>query len=237
VHGHTLEVLREQLKLERAPERAFGPELGPRVRELLAEPLADELNRAQALRFAALTHDIAKPATRQVLPNGRVTFIGHDTAGEEVISVICRRLRTSERLREFLGAIARHHLVLGFLVHERPLDRAAVYRYLRRCSPVEVEVTMLSCADRLATRGKNAERAIELHIELARQLMEAALEWRSSGPTKPAVRGNRLARELGIEPGPELGALLAELAEARYTGEATTADEAVALARRLRQNQ
>jgi hypothetical protein len=127
--------------------------------------------------------------------------------------------------------------VLGFLVHERPLDRAAVYRYLRRCQPVEVEVTILSCADRLATRGKNAERAIELHLELARELMAAALEWRASGPPKPAVKGNRLAKELGIEHGPELGALLAELAEARYTGEATTPDEAVALARRLRQNQ
>jgi poly(A) polymerase len=154
--------------------------------------------------------------------------------GQEVISGICRRLRTSERLREFLGALARHHLVLGFLVHERPLDRAAIYRYLRTCSPVEVEVTVLSCADRLATRGKNAERAIELHLELARELMAAALEWRASGPPKAAVKGNRLARELGIEPGPELGALLAELAEARYTGEATTPDEAVALARRLR---
>jgi tRNA nucleotidyltransferase/poly(A) polymerase len=236
VHGHTLEVLREQLALERAPHEVFGPDLGPRIAELLAEPLADELTRAQALRFAALTHDIAKPATRQVLPNGRVTFIGHDTVGEEVIARICRRLRTSERLRVFLGAIARHHLVLGFLVHERPLDRAAVYRYLRKCSPVEVEVTLLSCADRLATRGKNADRAIELHLELGRQLMAAALEWRAAGPPKPAVRGNRLARELGIEPGPELGALLAELAEARYTGEATTAEEAVAFARRLREN-
>jgi tRNA nucleotidyltransferase/poly(A) polymerase len=236
VYGHTLEVLREQLAIERDPAAVFGPELGQRVADLLAEPLADELTRAQALRFAALTHDIAKPATRQVLPNGRVTFIGHDAVGEEVIAGICRRLRTSERLREFLGAIARHHLVLGFLVHERPLDRAAVYRYLRTCSPVEVEVTVLSCADRLATRGANAGRAIEMHLELARELMEAALEWRESGPPKPAVRGNRLARELDIEPGPELGALLAELAEARYTGEATTPEEAVALARRLRQN-
>jgi poly(A) polymerase len=236
VHGHTLEVLREQLRIERDPASVFGPDLGPRLVELLEEPLADELTRAQALRFGALTHDIAKPATRQVLPNGRVTFIGHDTVGEEVISGICRRLRTSEKLREFLGAIARHHLVLGFLVHERPLDKAAVYRYLRRCQPVEVEVTVLSSADRLATRGKNAERAIEVHLELARQLMAAALEWRATGPPRAPVRGNRLARELGIEPGPELGALMAELAEARYTGEATTADEAVALARRLRQN-
>jgi poly(A) polymerase len=234
VHGHTLEVLKEQLRIERDPAAVFGPDLGARVTDLLAEPLADELTRAQALRFGALTHDIAKPATRQVLPNGRVTFIGHDAAGQEVISGICRRLRTSERLREFLGALARHHLVLGFLVHERPLDRAAIYRYLRTCSPVEVEVTVLSCADRLATRGKNADRAIELHLELARELMAAALEWRASGPPKAAVKGNRLARELGIEPGPELGALLADLAEARYTGEATTPDEAVALARRLR---
>jgi tRNA nucleotidyltransferase/poly(A) polymerase len=235
VHGHTLEVLKEQLRIERDPSAVFGPELGPRVHELLQEPLADELTRAQALRFAALTHDIAKPATRQVLPNGRVTFIGHDAVGEEVITGICRRLRTSEKLREFLGAIARHHLVLGFLVHERPLDRAAVYRYLRTCSPVEVEVTVLSCADRLATRGKNAERAIELHVELARELMAAALDWRASGPPKAPIKGNQLARELGIEPGPELGVLLAELAEARYTGEATTPDEAVALAKRLRQ--
>jgi poly(A) polymerase len=236
VHGHTLEVLKEQLRIERDPAQVFGPELGARVEDLMAEQLADELTRAQALRFAALTHDIAKPATRQVLPNGRVTFIGHDAVGEEVISGICRRLRTSERLREFLGAIARHHLVLGFLVHERPLDKAKIYRYLRRCQPVEVEVTILSCADRLATRGKNAERAIELHLELGRELMAAALDWRATGPPKPAVRGNRLAEALGIEPGPELGALLQELAEARYTGEATTADEAVAFARRLRQN-
>jgi tRNA nucleotidyltransferase/poly(A) polymerase len=236
VYGHTLEVLQEQLAIERAPEAVFGPELGLRVAELLAEPFADELTRWQALRLAALTHDIAKPVTRKVLPNGRVTFIGHDTVGEALISDICRRLRTSERLREFLGQVARHHLVLGFLVHERPLDRAAVYRYLRRCSPVEVEVTVLSCADRLATRGANADRAIELHLELARELMAAAVDWRESGPPKPAVRGNLLARELDIEPGPELGALLAELAEARYTGEATTPEEAVALARRLRQN-
>jgi poly(A) polymerase len=236
VHGHTLEVLREQLAIERDPALVFGHELGQRVADLLKEPLADELTRAEGLRFAALTHDIAKPATRQVLPNGRVTFIGHDTVGEEVISGICRRLRTSERLREFLGAIARNHLVLGFLVHERPLDRGAIYRYLRRCEPVEVEVTILSCADRLATRGKNADRAIELHLDLARELMAAALEWRTTGPPKPAVRGNVLARELDMRPGPELGALMAELAQARYTGEATTADEAVALARRLRQN-
>jgi hypothetical protein len=165
-----------------------------------------------------------------------VSFIGHDTVGEEVISAICRRLRTSERLREFLGAIALHHLRLGFLVHERPLSRAALYDYLSKCSPVEVEVTILSCADRLATRGRNAEQAIAVHVELAREVMAAALDWRAAGPPKPVLRGDELAGELGMTPGPELGELMRALAAAAYTGEATTRDEAIAYARRLRHN-
>ena len=101
---------------------------------------------------------------------------------------------------------------------------------------MEVEVTLLSCADRLATRGKNADRAIAAHLELARELMAEALDWRASGPPSPPIRGDELARELGIEPGPELGALLAELAEAAFTGEAVTREQAVEVARRLRQN-
>jgi putative nucleotidyltransferase with HDIG domain len=236
VHDHTIEVLREQVGLERDPERVFGAELAPRVEAILAEPLADEMTRAQALRFAALLHDIAKPATRRELDGGRVSFIGHDSVGDEIIGRICARLRTSERLREFAGAITRHHLALGFMVHDMPLTRSAAYGYLRRTTPVEVEVTVLSCADRLATRGRNAERAIELHLELAREVMALALEWRAAGPVKPPLRGDELARELGIEPGPELGRLLEALAEARYTGEAETAQQAVEYARRLRQN-
>ena len=165
-----------------------------------------------------------------------MTFMGHDRLGEEMVRQVCRRLRTSERLGRFLGGITRHHLVLGFLVHERPLDRRAVYRYLKRTSPVEVEVTLLSCADRLATRGENADRAIDAHMELAKELMPAALEWRRRGPPRLPLRGNELAEELGIEPGPELGRLLAELEEAAYAGEVTSRSEAVEIARRLRQN-
>jgi putative nucleotidyltransferase with HDIG domain len=236
VHDHTIEVLIEQIGIERDPERVFGAELAPRVAAVLAEPLADELTRAQGLRFAALLHDIAKPATRRELDDGRVSFVGHDSVGEEMASAILRRMRTSERLREFVASITRHHLVLGFMVHKQPLTRSAVYRYLVTTSPVEIEVTVLTCADRLATRGRNAERAIALHVELARALMDAALEWRVSGPPKSPLRGDELARALGIEAGPELGELMRALAEAAYTGEATTPQQAVEFARRLRQN-
>ena len=58
-----------------------------------------------------------------------------------------------------------------------------------------------------------------------------ALAWRASGPPAAPVRGDELAAALGIEPGPELGRLLRELAAAAFAGEATTRDEAVAYAR------
>jgi poly(A) polymerase len=235
VYGHTMEVLARQVEVEGRLEELFG-ELAPRLEAVLDEPLADELSRGQALRFGALLHDVGKPRTRGVRPDGRVTFIGHDSVGEEMVLALCRRLRTSERFARYVAGLTRHHLMLGFLVHQRPLSRRTVYRYLKATSPVEVEVTLLSCADRLATRGKNAEPAIAAHLELARELMEEALRWRDEGPPVPPVRGDELARALGMEPGPELGRLLNQLEEAAFAGEATTAAEALELARRLREN-
>ena len=235
VHGHTMEVLRRLIGLEADLESVFG-ELAVPLRAVLDEPLGDELTRGQALRFGALFHDIAKPATRAVLPDGRITFLGHDKLGEDMVRDIARRLRTSERFNAFARGVTRHHLTLGFMVHERPLSRQAVYRYLSRTDPVEVEVTVLSCADRLATRGRRADEAIAAHLELGREMLAEALRWRARGRPQPAIRGDELAGELGIEPGPEIGRLLDRLREARFTGEAGTRAQAVEFARRLRDN-
>ncbi len=167
-----------------------------------------------------------------MLPGGRVTFFHHDTQGAELARTILTRLHASERLRAHVAALTRHHLRLGFLVRERPLSRRAEYRYLKACDPVEVDVTLLSVADRLATHGRNAEEAIAKHLTLARELIGPALAWHAAGgPPKPPIRGDELATALGIQPGPQLGVLLAELEEATYAGEVTSADEAIAYAR------
>jgi poly(A) polymerase len=185
------------------------------------------------MRFAALLHDAAKPATRSVRPDGRVTFLGHDSEGAAVARRVLRRLRASQRVADYVAALTLHHLRLGFLVHERPLSRRAIWRYLAATEPHAADVTVFTVADRLATRGRNADSAIAAHLEIAREMLGPALARRAEGRRAPLVRGDELAAALDIEPGPRLGALLAELEEARYAGEIATREEALTLARSL----
>lgn len=235
VYGHTLAVLEQTLEVESDLER-FAGERAVEARGLLAEPLADEMSRGTALRFGALLHDIGKPATRGER-DGYVTFIGHDGEGAEIVGGICRRLRASQRLTRHLRALTQHHLRLGFLVHEAPLPPRRIHEYLRATESVAADVTLLTVADRLSARGSGplaSDEAIEAHLELARQVLAAALEWRRDGPPEPLLRGDELAAELGIEPGPELGDVLAELEAAQYAGEVSTPEQALDHARRLR---
>jgi hypothetical protein len=150
-----------------------------------------------------------------------------------VARTVLRRLRASERLVDYVASIIRHHLRLGFLVHERPLGRRAIWRYLSTTAPHTIDVTLLTVADRLATRGRNAEPAIAAHVEVAREMLAAAFAERAAGRRAPLVRGDDLARELGIEPGPALGALLAALEEERYAGEIETREDALRRAREI----
>jgi putative nucleotidyltransferase with HDIG domain len=221
VLGHTLEVLDAVAALERG-------ELGDNVAALLAQPLADELTRGGAMRFAALLHDAAKPQTRGVRPDGRVTFIGHDEVGAALARDVLRRLRASQRTVDYVAALTLHHLRLGFLVHEQPLERRSIWRYLRATAPYSDDVTIFTVADRLATRGRNADEAITAHMALAREMLAA-----DRRPAEPLIRGDDLARELGIVPGPQLGELLAQLDEDRYAGDISTREEAIERARQL----
>jgi poly(A) polymerase len=233
VLGHTRLVLAQTIEITENPALLCEqPEQLAALRQLLDAPFANGMTRGQALRFGALLHDIAKPQTRGMTDEGRVTFMGHDRAGAELATSILRRLRASEKLSGYVAALTLHHLRLGFLVHREPLSRRDVYDYLLTCSPVGVDVTLLSVADRLATRGDNSERAIARHLALARTMLPEALAWEAN-PPRPPVRGDELARALGIAPGPQVGGLLAELQAEAFSGEVHTPEQAIDRARQL----
>jgi putative nucleotidyltransferase with HDIG domain len=232
-HGHTLEVLERLLAVETDLASVVG-ESADELNDVLTEPLADGLTRGGALRFAALFHDLGKPETRARGEGGRVLFIGHDRAGARIVRDLCRRLRASRRLGEYLANLTLNHLRLGFLVHERPLSRRQVYDYLRATEPDSADVTLLTVADRLATQGERTRKeAIDAHLELAGEMIGESLALRRQGPPRSPVRGDDLAAELGIEPGPELGRLIAEVEAAVFEGRVASREQAIELARGL----
>jgi poly(A) polymerase len=234
VLGHTLAVLEEWLGLE-ADLGAFAGDQAPEIERFLAEPLADGLTRRDALRLGTLFHDLGKPETRS--EGAYVTFIGHDEVGAQIIAGISRRLRVSRKLTTHLQGLALHHLRLGFLIHQRPLSRRAVYDYLVATEPVSADVTLLTVADRLAARGEGplaSPEMVEAHLDLARQMLRDALAWHRDGPPRPPISGDELAAELGLEPGPEMGRVLEELRAEAFTGEISGRAEALERARQLR---
>jgi putative nucleotidyltransferase with HDIG domain len=237
VHGHTIEVLRRLLEVEADLERYAG-DAAPGLADLLAEPLADELSRGDALRFAAVLHDVGKPATRKEHEGGFVSFVGHDREGATLVRDACARLRTSRALAHHLERLTLHHLHLGFMAPERPLSRRRLYDYLRLTAPVAADVTVLTVADRLAARGAGptaSAQMIEAHLALALEVLPEAIAWHRDGPPRAPIPGDELAAAIGIEPGPELGRLLGEVEAGVFTGEVATAEDAIELARGLRE--
>lgn len=234
-HGHTLEVLARLLEIEAELEaHVADPGDADRLRTLLAEPLADEMSRGEALRFGALVHDWGKPATRDER-DGWVIFPGHDREGARIVGAAMRRLRASRALCRHLQALTLHHLRLGFLAAQAPLSPRELYAYLATTAPVAADVSLLTVADRLSARGGGAtasERMIDAHLELAREVSGPALDWHFAGPPAAPLDGSDLLR-LGVRPGPRIGEILAELAAASFAGEIEDAAAAEARVREL----
>lgn len=230
VLGHTLQVVDAAHDLVAHPESAFGAAAEP-VRAALAEPLDADADVALAVLWAALLHDVAKPWTRAVFDDGHVGFPGHAQEGAEAADAILGRLRASTALRRCTALLVREHLRLGFLVSAGDVDARAVHRYRVATAPWSIASVVVSLADRWSTRGTRArQRWIRRHTQLAEQM---ALALAAPVPD-PLVRGDRLAEALGVAPGPEIGELLAVIAEEQAAGAIASEAEAIAVARAAR---
>jgi len=227
---HTLMVLEQVLMLEENPD-VLG-DSGSDAAAVLSGEIADGLRRWDAVRLGALLHDIAKSSTRFEYSGGRIGFPDHQIVGVEVTSRILARLQTSARLSSAVQGMVRHHMDAGFMTHRDPVSARDIEGYLVSTEPVSVDVTVLSAADRLATRGRRSDEAIPRHMGLCEKLLRAAVEREKKGTDPALIRGDDLASALGIQQGPKVGELLAELAAAQYAGEISTEEEAVAHAQR-----
>jgi tRNA nucleotidyltransferase/poly(A) polymerase len=229
VFEHTLQVLDAAADISAHPGH-YLPRHAESLGRALDETVGDELDQRTALRLAVLFHDIEKPSTRTVSQDGRIGFMGHDRKGAETTGRILKRWRAATSTIRFCALLVAEHLRLGFMVHDRPLDRRDAYRYLRATTPYTEASIVVSLADRFATRGVRARQSyVRAHAETADELLSVVAELeREERP--PLLRGDEIAELTGAE-GPRIGELVDALAEEQAAGTVRTRDEAVAFVR------
>ena len=172
VYEHTRSVLAEAIELARDPEPAFGRHADA-VRAVLSEPLANQLTAARRCG-SGRCFTTSPSRTPEALP----------PRDGSPSSATTRRERASPATSSIGCALASAYA--STLQRSPAITCASAFWFtrcpsaggrfigLRACAPVEVDVTVLSVADRLATRGAGAEDAIAKHVRLAGELTDDA---------------------------------------------------------------
>lgn len=201
------------------------------LQALMAERRAGGHRRQALLKLAALIHDNAKPQTKTVHPDGKVTFYGHQELGADVAAQIGRRLRLSRNDIRYVELVVREHMRPGQLRAVEVLTPRALHRFFRELGDAGPDVLLHELADHLATRGPHVDpQGWVAHLAWTGALLAY---YYTPAPTRrePLIDGHGLMAALGIGPGPRVGALLREIAEAQAAGEITTREEAIHLAK------
>lgn len=173
--------------------------------------------RTRLVAWGTLLHDIAKPATRQQGPDGRVTFYGHERVGAEMAEAICTRLRFSTDDTQHIAALVARHMRF---MSAAEWNRATMRRFLA-ADTIDDDLA-LHRADCLAAHGNLS----------AWRLVSAELAARRAGPgvtlPPPLLTGADLIA-LGHKPGPAFRFILEQLAEAQLNGQLTDREQALAM--------
>jgi poly(A) polymerase len=181
VYQHSLTVLRQAIALE----PAYGLDGDLRV------------------RLAALLHDIGKPRTRSLLPDGRVAFHLHEVVGARMTRRRLTALRFSKDVVEDVSRLVELHLRFhGY--GEGEWTDSAVRRYVRDAGPLLTRLHVLTRADCTTRNREKARRLARAYDALERRIAELS-EQEELARIRPELDGNEIMRILGVSPGPLVG--------------------------------
>jgi len=170
------------------------------------------------LPWAVLLHDVAKPLSASQDPvSGAIHFYQHEEKGAVMAEEILMRLRFPRRETEAVRDAVRHHMQYQ---HVRQMRKATLRRLIARPTfALEMELHRLDC---LGSHGR-----LDCHRFLGEEAGKLA---QREDLVPPLLTGGDLIA-LGMQPGPAMGRLLAELREKQLGDELPDAAAALAWAR------
>ena len=202
VYQHSLTVLRQAIALE------------------------DEGEHDLVLRWAALLHDIGKPATRRHEANGGVSFHHHEVVGAKMVRKRMRALKYSKQMVDDVSQLVYLHLRFHGYGDGRWTD-SAVRRYVADAGPLLPRLHKLVRAD-CTTRNKRRAAALQANYDrLEARIAELAAK-EDLARVRPDLDGNEIMRLLDIPPGPQVGEAWDHLKELRLDRGPMSREEATA---------
>ena len=199
-----------------------------------ARQRVDDLDYADKLilMLGAVTHDFGKPVTTAVI-DGRIRSLNHEEEGVAPAAAFLDRLNIhsfdgKDVRGQVLGLVA-HHLKPGMLYKVREELTDGAFRRLAQKASLEL-LARVAKADCLGRTGNFDCSAMDWFLERARELGV------DRSPPKPLLLGRHLL-ELGMKPGPDMGALLKQIYEKQLDGEIRTVEDGIALASQYLQSQ
>ncbi len=178
VYAHTLQVLEQAMDLE-----DDGPDL--------------------VLRMAALLHDIGKPATREFLSGGRVSFHHHEVVGRNMTRKRLRELRYSKQFVEDVSRLVFLHLrFYGY--RDGDWTDSAVRRYVVDAGPLLPRLHKLVRSD-CTTRNKRKAAMLSAAYDSLEHRIDELQQREELDAIRPDLDGNEIMTVLGIGPGPAVG--------------------------------
>lgn len=178
VYQHSLTVLRQAIALEDE-----GPDL--------------------VLRWAALLHDIGKPATRKHEPDGGVSFHHHEVVGAKMVRKRLRALKYSRHIVDDVSQLVYLHLRFHGYGDGKWTD-SAVRRYVTDAGPLLPQLHKLVRADCTTRNRRRAARLQANYDDLEARIAELAAK-EDLQRVRPDLDGNEIMQLLGIPAGPQVG--------------------------------